>query len=91
MFQCSQTVSFQFKWPAVGFLVFKSVLAIYTLIWLIINIVEAPGAETNNGQSPFVFLTTWSYILLNLYLYSSLATAVYMMYRSVRCRVWHGR
>ncbi len=81
MFHNISLLILQFRWPAVLILVFKAICAVYTLIWLIINIVEAPGAETNNGQSSFVFLTTWSYILLNLYLYSSLVDAIYMLYR----------
>lgn len=60
---------------------YRAIVAIYTLVWLIINIVEAPGSETNNGQSPFVFLTTWSYILLNLYLYTSLIDSIYLTYK----------
>ena len=66
------------------FIIYKAIFAVYTLVWLIINLVEAPGAEANNGQSPFVFLTTWSYILLNLYLYVSLGDALYMTYKHSR-------
>ena len=74
----------QFRIPEIAFIIYKAVFAIYTLTWLIINIVEAPGSQTNGGQSPFVFLTTWSYILLNLYLYMSLGDAVYMTYKHMK-------
>ena len=74
----------QFQVPELVFIIYKAIFAVYTLVWLIINLVEAPGAEANNNQSPFVFLTTWSYILLNLYLYVSLGDALYMTYKHSR-------
>ena len=45
------------------------------------NLVDAPGAEANNGQSPIVFLTTWSYILLNLHLWISFFDVVCMTFK----------
>ena len=71
----------QFKWPVIALILFKSFFAVYVLAWLIYNLVEAPGAEANNNQVPIVFLTTWSFILLDLYLFASLIDAIYMTFK----------
>ena len=71
----------QFKWPAIALILFKAFFAVYCLPWLIYNLVEAPGSEANNNQSPIVFLTTWSYVLLVIYLFASLIDVLYMTFK----------
>ena len=60
------------------YIVYRFILAGYVLGWLIYNFVAAPGAELNNDQESIVFLTTWSYILLNLHLWISFFDVTYM-------------
>ena len=71
----------QFKWPAIALILFKAFFAVYCLPWLIYHLVEAPGSEANNNQSPIVVLTTWSYVLLVIYLFASLIDVLYMTFK----------
>ena len=83
------------------FVIFKAILAIYTLVWLIIFLDPAiMGSPTSfAGQSIYVFLTSWAYILLVIYLWTSLLHILFMSYkhgrngdlRSVKDAVGHYR
>ena len=71
---------FQWKIPHLVYISYKALLAVYTFSWLVYNLIAAPGSAANNNQSPIVFLTTWSYIVLNLHLFLSLINSIYMSY-----------
>ena len=79
-------VYFQFRIPFVIFVIFKAILAIYTLVWLIIFLDPAiMGSPTSfAGQSIYVFLTSWAYILLVIYLWTSLLHILFMSYKHMR-------
>ncbi len=68
---------FQWKWPAVVFLVYRLIAAGYTLGWLI-YLLARPEADV--GRS-LAFLTAWSYILLTLYLWVALCDLCYWIYK----------
>ena len=68
------------------FVIFKAILAIYTLVWLLIFLDPAimGSPATFAGQSIYVFLTSWAYLLLVIYLWTSLFHIFCMTYKHVR-------
>ena len=69
------------------FVIFKATLAVYTLVWPIIFLdYSINGSPTRfaGGQNVFVFLSTWAYILLVIYLWCSLFLLLYMTYKHAR-------
>ena len=67
------------------FVIFKAILAIYTLVWLTIFLEMVIVSHfTIRGRNVFLFLTSWLYVLLVLYMWTSLLDILFMSYKHVR-------
>ena len=78
--------TFQFGIPFLIFFIFKALLAIYVLVWLIIYV--DPGIvgfpRILDTERVYAYLSNWTYILLFIYLWASLLDISYMTYKHIR-------
>ena len=62
----------QWKWPPIIYVIYRLVVAIYFLIWLVLS-----GSIGSNGPWWFLYLTNWSFLMLTLVTVVQATTAMY--------------